>query len=233
MANNSFRPSRSLEMALRPSMLLVFVVLAQVWFPPMAQSQDREGAVLRGIVTLDSPVSAGTISIFNGSDLLEAEPRGPFANGTFEINLDPQVAALLPNADLRVLVEVQGPDTRVGNSSPLTLSAVLHHFDPASQVVFINPVTTVVCAYLDDNTDLTWEEAASKVAGVLGVSTSTTFQSTHMLDFDSKAFIAASGARGGFDSYVHAVGRLADAGGSVNYAKGPAAIQAAAPDAPG
>jgi hypothetical protein len=64
---------------------------------------------------------------------------------------------------------------------------------------------------------------------VLGVPTGLTFQSTHMLDFDSAAFIAKSEANGGFDAYVHAVAALADTGESANFTKGPA--QAPAPDA--
>jgi hypothetical protein len=200
-------------------------------FALTAPAHARTNPKLRGIVTLDSPVAAGSIFIFNGSDMLQAEPNVPFANGTFEINLNSKVAALLPNTDLHVLVDVQGPDAPAGGSSPLTLSAVLHDFDPDSQVVFINPVTTVVSTYLDDNPDLTLEEAANKVEGVLGVATDTTFQSTHMLDFDSKAFVAASRARGGFDAYVQAVARLADKGEVVNYAKGPAVTQATSSNA--
>lgn len=185
-------------------MVVAEIAVLLLIFALAAQAQARTNPKLLGIVTLDSPVAAGTIFILNGPDVLQAEPSVSFANGTFEIDLNPQVAALLPNTDLRVVVEVQEPDIYRGSSSLLTLSAVLHDFDPGSEVVFINPVTTIVCAYLDDNPDFTWEEAAGKVAGVLGVATSTTFQSTHMLDFDSKAFIAASRARGGFDAYVHA-----------------------------
>lgn len=66
---------------------------------------------------------------------------------------------------------------------------------------------------------------------MLGVPTGLTFQSTHMLDFDSAAFIAKSEANGGFDAYVHAVAALADTGESANFTKGPA--QAPAPDALG
>jgi len=210
------------------SRLAARVVVAQIVillaiFALTAPIQARTNSKLLGIVTLDSPVAAGSISIFNGSDLLQAEPSRPFANGTFDIGLDPKVAALLPNTDLRVVVEVDAPDV---NSSPVTLSAVLHDFDPDSQVVFINPVTTIVSAYLDDNPDATLEEAAAKVEGVLGVSTSTTLESTHMLDFDSKAFIAASQTRGGFDAYAHEIERLADKGEVANYAKGPAVPQA-------
>jgi hypothetical protein len=108
-----------------------------------AQPQAQTGATLRGIVTLDQPVAAGTILIYDGSDLLQAEPLRQFNNGTFAIELNPQVTTLLAN-DLRVRVQVQNP----GVGSLLTLSADLHDFDPNTQVVFINPVTTIVCAYL-------------------------------------------------------------------------------------
>lgn len=181
-----------------------------------------------GIVTLDAPVTAGTIFIYNGSRLLQAEPHRRFANGTFAIDLSPQVIALLHNTDLRVLVQVQEPDGPRGSSSSMTLSAVLHDFDPASQVVYINPVTTVVSAYLDDNPNLRWDEAAGRIAEVLGVPTKTSFQTTHMLDFDSAAFVGASATRGGFHEYAHAVGRMADRGERVNYAKGAASIRAKA-----
>ena len=195
-------------------LLLVFALTAQV--------QAQTSTTLMGIVTLDSPVAAGTIFIYNGSRLLQAEPYRRFANGTFAIDLSPQVGALLRNTDLRVLVQVQAPDASASNSSSLTLEAVLHDFDPASQVVFINPVTTVVGAYIDDNPNLRWEEAAGRIAEVLGTPTDMSFQSTHMLDFDSAAFIAAGAARGGFHQYVHAVARMADRGDTVNFGKGPA-----------
>src|SRR5579863_4780614 len=108
-----------------------------------AQVHAQTSTTLMGIVTLDSPATAGSIFIYNGSRLLQAEPYRRFANGTFAIDLSPEVSALLRNTDLRVLVQVQAPDASPGNSSSLTLEAVLHDFDPDTQVVFINPVTTV------------------------------------------------------------------------------------------
>lgn len=207
-----------------------FVVWSLI-FALTAQLQAQTGATLRGIVTLDSPVAVGTILISNGPYLLQAESGREFNQGTFEIELNPQVTALLSNADLRVSVQVQNPRAVPGGSSSLTLSAVLHDFDPASGVVFINPVTTVISAYLDDNPNVTWEEAADEVASVLGVPTRSTFESTHMFDFDSTAFITASEGNGGFDAYVHAVAGKANKGESVNFTKGPAAVQAAASSA--
>ena len=198
------------------------IAILSLIFALTAQAQAQSGTTLMGVVTLDEPVAAGTIYIYSGSSLLQAEPNRRFANGTFAIALNPQVVALLRNTDLRVLVQVQAPDAPRGDSSSLTLGAVLHDFDPETQVAFINPVTTVVEAYLDDNPNLRWEEAAGRIAEVLGTPTDTSFQSTHMLDFDSAAFVAAGAARGGFHQYVHAVGRMADRGETVNFGKGPA-----------
>ena len=45
---------------------------------PVAQAQTRSVEVLRGVVTLDQPVSGGTIQIFDGSELIQSAPNLSF-----------------------------------------------------------------------------------------------------------------------------------------------------------
>jgi hypothetical protein len=162
---------------------------------------------------MDEPVSGGTILIYDGLDLIQTEPNHNFYNGTFSVQLNPLVTKLLASRDLRVEV-MANPSGSMAPGSSATLMAELHHFNPDSQVLFINPVTTVISAYRKVKPTASLDEASRKVADTLGVASaaSVACQSSHSSDFNNGAFISESQSQGGFDALVHAVAQNAARG---------------------
>ncbi len=184
----------------------------------VAKAHTQAGNILRGIVTLDQPASGGIIMIYDGPDLIQTERDSKFHNGTFAIELNPIASALLATDDLRVKVQVDQSENGGPPGSSATLMADLHQFDPNSQVIFINPTTTVISAYREIKPGTSLDQASNQVAKSVGLAAagSSACQSTTGSDFDNGAFISASAQQGGFDALVSAVAQQAARGNAIS-----------------
>ncbi len=156
-------------------------------------------AVLRGIVSLDGDPWNGTITVSSGSEVLQTVANYSFVNGTFAVSLNAPAEKAITTGHARITVET------VANNQPqkVHLTADVQDIDPNRVVVFVNPVTSIISAYLDLNTQTIIEDPAEQVG--LALATGTLPQSPHITDFDSHAFLAQSELNGGFDNFVKQV----------------------------
>ncbi len=168
-------------------------------------ARGAEGPVLRGMVTANGPIPAGSIQLYDGASLIQSAPLESFYNGTFAIPLSGAAAAAIASGNLRIKVQATEPST----AQPATLEADLQGFDPALDVAFVNLVTTVVSDYMDLHPAVSETQANSVVAQALGVGICC--GSTHSGDFDNQAFLSDSVMHGGIDAYAEQVAAKADA----------------------
>jgi hypothetical protein len=164
---------------------------------PLPASADRAGAMLRGIVSTEqAPVGAGTILLYNGANLVQNEPSQTFYNGTFAVRLNEAAKRALSARVLRVEVAV---------NQTTTLMADLGEFDPATRVVFINPVTTITAAYRNLRPATAVAEADGTVAAALAVSSPTATACQTATGFNAPTVLSVSASSGGFNAYVQSV----------------------------
>ena len=121
-----------------------------------------EQQTLPGWVTAESAVAGAAISLYDlwGKPIPLEEEAVTNDTGTFGATVRG-----LPS-HFRV---VAGYGTRGGQSFLADLSADCRGFDPETDYVYINLVTTIVSAYLDAHPDATWDEAVSRVKGFLEI----------------------------------------------------------------
>jgi hypothetical protein len=86
-----------------------------------------------------------------------------------------------------------------------TLMADLGVFDPATQVVFINPVTTITAAYRNLRPATSVAKADGSVAAALAVSSLTATACQTTTGFNGPTVLSVSASSGGFNAYVKSV----------------------------
>jgi hypothetical protein len=180
-----------------------------------AEGVTQTGNVLRGIIKMNEAVSAGTIIIYNGSEQVQVQPNLEFGNGTLEIQLNARASELLESGDLRVEVLVNQPGQAPAASD--ILMADLHDFDAGSQVVFINPATTIISAYRELQPAASYTQAEATVDATLGLSPTSIDAcqpTTGPPDFNSQAFVTDSRQSGGLNAAVWGMAQAAVSGAS-------------------
>jgi hypothetical protein len=169
--------------------------------------------ILRGIARFDEPVSAGTITVSSGAEVLQTVQAAQFVNGTFSVPLNAAAQKAFTSGDTRVKVETQAS----GNTAAAELMADIHQLDPNRVVVRVDPVTSIAAAYRDLNPLMSVDEARVAVSSGLGVGSLR--QSPHMIDFDSKSFMLQSRISGGFNNFVKQVAGEIASGSTLSIAK--------------
>ncbi|HEY3912567.1 MAG TPA: hypothetical protein VGM07_22160 [Stellaceae bacterium] len=86
-----------------------------------------------------------------------------------------------------------------------TLMADLGNFDPATQVIFINPVTTITAAYRNLRPATAVARADGTVSEALGVSSATATACQTVTGFNGPMVSSESVSSGGFNAYVQSV----------------------------
>ena len=180
------------------------ILFGAVWLTD-GLARGAEGPILRGMVTANGAIPAGSIQLYDGVDLVQSVPQESFYNGTFAIPLNSSATAAIASGDLRIKVQATEPST----AQPVTLEADLQGFDPALDVAFVNPVTTIVSDYMDLHPSVSETQANSVVGQALGVGSCCS--STHSDDFDNQAFLSDSVMHGGIDAYAEQIAGEADA----------------------
>jgi hypothetical protein len=162
---------------------------------PLPASAAKADAILRGIVSTEqAPVGAGTILLYDGANLVQTGPYQSFYNGTFAVNLNRAAARALSAGVLRVKVAVD---------QTTTLMVDLGAFDPARQVIFINPVTTITAAYRNLRPATAVAKAGGSVAAALAVSSPRATACQTVTGFNGPMLLTVGA--GGFDAYVQSI----------------------------
>jgi hypothetical protein len=169
--------------------------------------------ILRGIARFDEPVSAGTITVSSGAEVLQTVQVAHFVNGTFSVPLNAAAQEAFISGDTRVKVETQGN----GNTAAAELMADIHQLDPNRVVVRVDPVTSIAAAYRDLKPLMSVDDARSVVSTELGIGSLR--QSPHMIDFDSESFMLQSRVSGGFNNFVKQVAGEIASGSTLSIAK--------------
>ena len=197
-SEKSPRPAASLFCRIGTIALLL---LAALTLPQAARAAS--GMILRGMASVARPIAAGTFLLYDGPNLVQVASNRRFYNGTFAIPLNTYSASALTSGHLRVAVFTSE------DGLPATLLADLGRFNPASQVLFIDPVTTITAAYRNLKPGISLTKAGATVAAALGVGSaaSMTCQATNVGGFNSRAVAAADALPGGLDTYVRSVAR--------------------------
>ncbi|MGH7115753.1 MAG: kelch repeat-containing protein [Stellaceae bacterium] len=172
---------------------LIFAALA-----PLQAAKAADGTILRGIASTAQPVSGATILLYDGSNLLQSEPYHSFYNGTFSVQLNEAATHALISGGLRVDVVV---------NQTTTLIADLGVFDPATQVIFVNPVTTITAAYRNLKRATAAATAEGTVAEALGVGSPAAVACQSTTGFNGPMVSSESVSSGGFNAYMQSVAR--------------------------
>ena len=185
--------------------------LSKIWVAVLLPHALIYGALplrevmLRGIVTADVSITAGSIALYDGDRLLQSSPSQNFYNGTFAVPLTPAAAAVLATGgNLRVKVQVSDPPSVQSG----TLETDLQAFDPDRDVAFVNLVTTVESNYIDQHPGISEAQASAVVSPALAVGGAC--KSTRLSDFNNQAFLSESIQHGGLNAYAGQVAAQAD-----------------------
>jgi hypothetical protein len=167
----------------------------------------NNAAILRGIVTIEEPVDSGRIFLYNRNVLLQDSGLKRFHNGAFSLPLNPAVTDLLGRADLRIEVEIGSANGKPASFQSARLMADLHRFDPAAQVVIVNPVTSIVAGYRVSFPNASAEEANAFIASATNLPTAApaACQAPRARGVDNVALMTASNRFDGFPGLAQAV----------------------------
>ncbi len=188
-------------MALRISRALaIAAIMLGVMLGVVGQHRAQAAtAILRGIASMaQGPVAGGAIQLYDGPTLIQSEPYRRFYNGTISVQLNEAAASALAAGVLRVDVAVD---------QTTTLMADLGRFNPSTQVIFINPVTTITAAYRNLKPAIAVARADGTVAEALGVSSPAATACEPVTGFSGPMVSSESVSSGGFNAYVQSAAR--------------------------
>ncbi len=130
----------------------------------LAGCPEPDTIELRGMVSLDQPVVNAAIHVYHGEEEVYAEIGETGVNGTFFLEVPPEVWT--DDFILRADGGTIGPD---GPPFSGTLTATILNFSEDHSFYDLNPVTTILAAYLLEHSDLTYAEAETAVKAFLEI----------------------------------------------------------------
>ena len=161
-------------------------------------SDSGQETIVQGWVSAQGPISGARLVVSNaaGDQIYRTDEPATGDFGSFLIAVKD-----FP-ADFRVSTEGGSLD---GEASPCELKADFRNFDPETGIIYINIVTTMVSAYLDEHPDKTLDEATMIVKNFLEIPADVDIGSglnASMQYFSHHMFIAAAASHGGVNQYI-------------------------------
>lgn len=190
-------------------MLLGVFLISLILAVGCKKDEDSGEPLLRGWVFANEPVSNATLSVYdtNGNQILKSQKFTVNEQGAILIGSKVQ----LPS-DFRIVAE---GGSQYGESFTGKLSADIRQYDSEATIIYINPVTTLVSAYMDKHSEGNLENAIVSVKKFLEIPeyldlpSGTNLSSEH---FNNIQFLREASENGGLDTFINKLMEELEAG---------------------
>ncbi len=179
--------------------LLLVVIVSSVVLAGCGQEKTTSSSkILAGWVYASDPVSSAELSIYNikGERILEGD----------SIVADKQGAIVLATEKLPTDFRVVAQRGKLNEGDfDAVLSSEVRGFDAETDKIYINPVTTIVSAYIDKKPEVTLDEAVRSVKAFLelpewiDLASGTQLSSEH---FSNTQFLSEANMNGGINAFI-------------------------------
>jgi len=178
--------------------LLPILLVISLLLPGCSGGNGAEGALFQGWVSVGEPVAGASLTVYNikGKRIYQTKEPATGDLGSFLTtvkNLPPDFKVVASGGSFQ------------GEMFPAVLSADYRNFQPQSDIIYVNAVTTMVSTYLERNPGIPLSQATLAVKNFLeipqGVEIGPQLRGRETY-FSHQIFIAEAAAGGGVSEYV-------------------------------